>query len=766
MKSLIFLFVMIVVVAMTGFVSSASYYVNQTTGLDANDGLSPSTPWKTISKLNGASFSAGDIIYLERGQVWREQLNFPSSGSSSSPITITDYGNESLDKPILRASNLITTWNYQGGYIWNATGLAVVGSPNANMSQLFVAENIKAVYVDNVSLLTGNNTWTYDAAINTLWLNTSLSSTDINSSVEVSVREKGIDIFNQNYTVFQNIQIERTHYDSIQVRGSSHDVLFDAISILQWVPKVGDTYNAFWTTETTKNITIKNSIFGKNTGDQYSDQNWSGSTAMLVEGTNQTIFNNTVYHTFLGEEDANAFFLRGIYLKNVSGLTLISNNTIYYVGGHCIYIQGTYYSSEDELNIYDNNVSYCGQAGVSAYQTRDLSSAGRSFGKVYRNVVSFCDRLAGTTGGNNNAAVGIHLNDGAWNGTNAPNSSTPFVYWEIFNNTVYNCQAPDSPNLEDSGGLAADYNADNSVFYHNLIYNNWGKGMYVYNADNVTFWGNIVYWNDAGITISTDGSNETANNNKVYNNVFYSNYNTNDYGPNYQAEIVFGLRDTNTSIKNNILYSNESNIPYHFYNTSTSGADVDYNIVFNDGNLSLAYDSQQIGFMNLTTWQEYYPFDSNSFNSDPKFTNEYEKSFNLTSSSPAIDTGVNVGLTYDLLGVSIPQGPGYDMGVYEYVAPTDSEEEVAPVSNSPGGGSSPSKKTPVANTTSPSLPDVESSEESSESEPEIEQPNPTNSFSENKKLIYLSLIGVLTLVVVAYSIVKFKIARRKRYWEL
>jgi PGF-pre-PGF domain-containing protein len=76
----------------SAMVSAADYYVNATTGNDGNAGTSPATAWKTISKLNAASFLPGDNIYFERGEVWREQLTVPSSGSSGNPITFGAYG--------------------------------------------------------------------------------------------------------------------------------------------------------------------------------------------------------------------------------------------------------------------------------------------------------------------------------------------------------------------------------------------------------------------------------------------------------------------------------------------------------------------------------------------------------------------------------------------------------------------------------------------------------------------------------------------------
>ncbi len=59
---------------------SATYYVDATNGNDSNPGTSESTPWKTIAKDNNSSLDPGDFVLSKRGEVWREQLEIPSSG--------------------------------------------------------------------------------------------------------------------------------------------------------------------------------------------------------------------------------------------------------------------------------------------------------------------------------------------------------------------------------------------------------------------------------------------------------------------------------------------------------------------------------------------------------------------------------------------------------------------------------------------------------------------------------------------------------------
>ncbi|MFC1558396.1 right-handed parallel beta-helix repeat-containing protein, partial [candidate division KSB1 bacterium] len=97
---------------------AANYYISSGTGDDSNSGLSVSSPWKTIEKVNNISFSPGDSILFKRGEVWREQLSVNSSGSSSGYITYSAYG--SGNKPVIMGSDAVTGWSYYSTNNWTA----------------------------------------------------------------------------------------------------------------------------------------------------------------------------------------------------------------------------------------------------------------------------------------------------------------------------------------------------------------------------------------------------------------------------------------------------------------------------------------------------------------------------------------------------------------------------------------------------------------------------------------------------------------------
>ena len=72
--------------------SATTYYVDPA-GSNANDGLSPQTPWRTLLKVGISTFQPGDQILFKRDGVWNEWLTPPSSGSAANLIKFDAYGN-------------------------------------------------------------------------------------------------------------------------------------------------------------------------------------------------------------------------------------------------------------------------------------------------------------------------------------------------------------------------------------------------------------------------------------------------------------------------------------------------------------------------------------------------------------------------------------------------------------------------------------------------------------------------------------------------
>ena len=83
----------LILVLLTIVVSSKNYYVSSS-GNDANNGLSITTPWKTLTKVQASMglFVAGDSILFKRGDTFSGNITISKSGTLLNPLVISGYG--------------------------------------------------------------------------------------------------------------------------------------------------------------------------------------------------------------------------------------------------------------------------------------------------------------------------------------------------------------------------------------------------------------------------------------------------------------------------------------------------------------------------------------------------------------------------------------------------------------------------------------------------------------------------------------------------
>lgn len=107
------------------FAKATNYYVSNS-GNDSNNGTSTSTPWLTIAKVNGFTFSKGDSLFFNKGNNWVEQLAI-----SQKKIYVGSYGSGA--KPIITGFTTISSWTSLGGNLYQSNVLAVGSSNKVNI---------------------------------------------------------------------------------------------------------------------------------------------------------------------------------------------------------------------------------------------------------------------------------------------------------------------------------------------------------------------------------------------------------------------------------------------------------------------------------------------------------------------------------------------------------------------------------------------------------------------------------------------------------
>lgn len=116
-------------------------------------------------------------------------------------------------------------------------------------------------------------------------------------------------------------------------------------------------------------------------------------------------------------------------------------------------------------------------------------------------------------------------------------------------------------------------------------------------------------------------------------------------------------------IKNTILGAGK---PREITSTAnSSNYSFDYNLYYPlNNNVFFSNDA-----LNNQSWTIYHSTNEpHSQNADPLFVDVLNANFRLGSTSPAIDSGADLGLFFDFAGSAVPQGGAPDMGAYEFAS--------------------------------------------------------------------------------------------------
>lgn len=184
---------------------------------------------------------------------------------------------------------------------------------------------------------------------------------------------------------------------------------------------------------------------------------------------------------------------------------------------------------------------------------------------------------------------------------------------------------------------------DNNIIRNNNVHSNLDRGIGVYIGSDNVIYNNISRNQIRGIQIG-DAAISTG----VYNNTVYANS---------AVGIFFEGNSESTTLYNNVVVNNNIGISVN------SGA----TLVTIKNNLSIENPT------NYTDASSGATLADNLFGTtdDPKFVDASSNNFHLKASSPAVNTGITVAtVTNDYDAIARPQGSAYDMGAFEYVAPT------------------------------------------------------------------------------------------------
>ncbi len=200
--------------AAEGALSGRGYYIDADGGRDENDGRAPEAAWKSVGKVNASVFNPGDRVLFKSGQVWREELRIPSSGTAEQPILFGAYGPG--EAPVLSASDVVSPTTEEG-----AGGALYAARLAAEPKQVFLDGKRMARVREKAKLST--NTWWWDAGSSRLFLWPPDGVELRRHVLEASQRPTGITVSGRSHVILESIEARQANYAGLSLtEGASH----------------------------------------------------------------------------------------------------------------------------------------------------------------------------------------------------------------------------------------------------------------------------------------------------------------------------------------------------------------------------------------------------------------------------------------------------------------------------------------------------------------------------------------------------------------
>lgn len=512
MKNIILILFLLISIS----VNATVYYVSST-GSDAANGTSDTTPWQTLSKVSASAFVAGDQILFKRGDTFYGTLLINESGDSGNVITVGAY-DTGLD-PIITGFTDVSTWTNLGSNIWESTNAV------STLSDL----NTVAINGVNTGMGRTPNTGYYYYQ--------SHSGTTISSNNLTGFNWTGAEcaLNNVPYTV-KRFNITSASGTALWLSADPGIIWNNQQFIIQNDARTLDLQNEWYYNPTTKKIRIYSTSQPTNVkvttvenlvtinGSYVTVDNISitgaNSKAISVGGYNYVTIQNCDIR-YASKSGVYGSYTSSVGLK-VEGCTFTDSNntaiglTSYFtniiIRSNTITNSGVIYGASPKVFIDDNAqsctaLSMWGASGL--IELNIISGSGYNGIRFYGNntivqnnyITNFC----------------THSHDGGgiytWNNGNVANTGM-----KILNNVVIGNSANgvSSDNDYDGGIYLDDYSNGIEVSGNTVSGNDFG--IFLHSAHEVIVSGNTAFNNDKGIRIYGQSSPFYMNNITVQNN--------------------------------------------------------------------------------------------------------------------------------------------------------------------------------------------------------------------------------------------------------
>lgn len=363
------------------------------------------------------------------------------------------------------------------------------------------------------------------------------------------------------------------------------------------------------------------------------------NNGLIADGLNYIIFQDIVVDNAT---------IDSIYIMSAADHLRFIRITSQHAGRHGFYSL----LSSDSTDMIVSDGVYSGSGGSGIYLVNHSSGFTISGNQVYGNSQAAVDYTAG-----------IRIND--------PDARNNVVEY----NTVYNNGTTGVGNGR-GGGIWVDGCGDNNIVRYNSVHNNIYTGIFIEVTSHAQVYYNIVYSNSGysstrGIAISGRALNLPldfpSTGNLIYNNVVYGN----NIGIAIFSDLSGNHIVDNNVVRNNISCGNATQQLLVLDGGENDGNIGSGNIYTYNAFCPEATNFIKWGSANISTYATFdnaYGGATHSMTGDPLFVSTATPNFRLQAGSPAINAGVNVGLTADHERNTVPTGSAPDIGAYEFIS--------------------------------------------------------------------------------------------------
>ncbi|MGD0756230.1 MAG: Ig-like domain-containing protein [Bacteroidales bacterium] len=615
---------------MSSLVASATDYYISSTGNDAANGLSSSTAWKTIAKINSgfSAFKPGDRILFNRGDTFNGTLNISKSGSIGNPITVGAYGTGA--DPVINGFVTITGWTNVGGGIYSK----VVSCESTPIMVTVDGENTGMGRFPNKGWMT----------IDSHNSNLSLTNADLNSTItdwkgaEVAIRV--------NYYTINHLPITNHTDRTLTFSTGSVYNLIDGYGFFiqndlrtldeykEWYYNAStSTFYMYFGSEVPANHTIRVSII--NNACNISNQSYITFDNLSFQGFNNNTFTlNTTPHITI--QNCSISFCGGNAIDGVGGQAgtssyfVFNNNTINDINNNGLILKDQF----TNVTISNNKISNVGLISGTGYPKLIATHTGIYIGYGATGNTSTVIEY------NNISNIGYSAIDFA--GTNV---TVRFNYINGF------ClERDDGGGIYTYDNVTNDSNACNVL--NNIVLNGIGDlsgtpsgsghcvaGIYCDGYSNgITITGNTVANCSHAGYLGNSNTNGVITDNTFYNNEVQI----------YLDCISYSNGQNNIQLKRNIAFcktENQLSLLYTAYSELTSTANLDDNyyvrpIDDNDVINNWIYPGKEV-YYSIAQWQSHSGQDANSHKSPITIadTNKIRFEYNASNSNKEIALG-------------------------------------------------------------------------------------------------------------------------------